>query len=94
MSTRTILMLVSLTLIAFPLPRAELFSRIAEGCNCDRSKMACRIQCSDIGSGAGTGGGSSTFRIAPDVDRAVPERPIVVPPTVPDIRSSTGPINR
>ncbi|MDA9501884.1 hypothetical protein [Bradyrhizobium sp. CCBAU 11357] len=94
MSTRKTLMLASLALIAFQLPRAELFSRIAEGCNCDRSKMACRIQCSDIGSGSGTGGGSSTFRIAPDVDRPVPERPIVVPSTVPDIRSSTGQINR
>jgi hypothetical protein len=92
MSTRKILMLASLTLIAFPLPRAELFSRIAEGCNCDRSKMACRIQCSDIGSGTGTGGGSSTFRVGPDVDRTVPERPVVVPRTETDIRSSSGQI--
>jgi hypothetical protein len=92
MSTRKTLVLTSLALISFPLPRTEFFSRIAEDCTCDRSKMACRIQCSGIGSGTGTGGGSSTFRIAPDVDRPVAERPIVVPRMEPDIRGQTGQI--
>jgi hypothetical protein len=87
-------MLASLALIAFPLPRAELLSRIADECTCDRTKMACRILCSGIGSGSGTGGGSSTFRITPGDDRTVPERPIVMPRTEPDIRMSPGMVNK
>lgn len=90
MSARKTLVLAGLALIAFPLPRADMFSRIADECNCDRTKMACRIQCSSIGSGSGTGGGSSTFRIAPDDDRPAKERPVVVPRTEPDLRSPTG----
>ncbi|UPJ63082.1 hypothetical protein [Bradyrhizobium sp. 191] len=92
MSTRKTLLLAGMALFALPLPRADLFSRIADECPCDRSKMACRIQCSGIGSGTGTGGSSSTFRIAPDGERPAQERPIVVPRTEPEIRGTTGTI--
>jgi hypothetical protein len=90
MTIRKTLVLASLALVTFPLPRAELFSRIADECTCDRTKMACRIQCSGIGSGTGTGGGSSTFRVNPDGERPAQDRPIVVPRTESDVRSSTG----
>lgn len=79
MTTRKTLVLASLALITFSLPRAELVSQVADECTCDRTKLACKILCSGIGSGPGTGGGSSTFRLAPGEDRPARERPIVVP---------------
>ncbi|MGX1317493.1 hypothetical protein AB7M17_000946 [Bradyrhizobium sp. USDA 377] len=91
MPTRKMLMFTGLLLIAFPLPRAELLSRTAEDCKCDLNELGCRIMCSGIGSGRGTGGGSSTFDVAPGANRQLPERPIVVPRTETDIRNPSGP---
>jgi hypothetical protein len=83
MTIRKTLVLAGLALIAFPLRHAELLSRVANDCNCDRSQLSCKILCSGIGSGPGTGGGSSTFR----VNRPAQERPIVVPRTEMDTKS-------
>lgn len=81
MTTRKILVSASLMLIAFPLQHAELLSPVADDCKCDRSKLSCKILCSGIGSNPGTGGGTSTFDVAPGVDRPAEERPIIVPRT-------------
>jgi hypothetical protein len=80
MSTRKTLVLAGLLLIAFPLRHGELLSRVAAECKCDPGDVGCRIMCSGIGSGQGTGGGStSTFNTAPGVNRLPQERPVVVP---------------
>lgn len=87
MTTRKTLVLAGLLLIAFPLRQGELLSRVAAECKCDQSELGCRIMCSGIGSGQGTGGGSSTFNAAPGVNRPPSERPVVVPQTETDIKS-------
>ena len=79
MSTRKTLVLVGLALIVFPLRHPDFSSRIADDCKCDRAQLACKILCSGIGSDPGTGGGSSTFNVAPGVNRPDQERPIIVP---------------
>jgi len=92
MTTRKALALAGLVLIAFPLRHAELLSRVADDCKCDRNQLSCKILCSGIGSGAGTGGGSSTFDIAPGVNRPAQEPPIIVPRTEGDTKSPSAPI--
>jgi hypothetical protein len=92
MTTRKTLVLAGLVLIAFPSRHAELLTRVAEDCKCDRSQLSCKILCSGIGSGPGTGGGSSTFDVAPDVNRPAQERPIVVPRPEVDTKSPSAQI--
>jgi hypothetical protein len=75
------LVLTSLVLLMLPLRHAELLSRAADGCKCDLNDLGCKIVCSGVGSGRGTGGGTSTFDVAPLKDGSPPERPIVVPRT-------------
>jgi len=86
MTTRKTLVLAGLALIAFPLRHAELLSRVADECKCDRKQLSCKILCSGIGSGPGTGGGASTFDVAPGIDRPAQERPIIVPRTEKDTK--------
>ena len=87
MITRKTLVLAGLVLIAFPLRHAELLSRVADNCKCDRTLLSCKILCSRIGSGPGTGGGSSTFDVAPGVRSPDQERPIILPRTEEDTKS-------
>ena len=87
MITRKTLLLAGLMLIASPLRDAELLSRVADECKCDRSQLSCKILCSGVGSGQGTGGASSTFEINPGVDRPERERPTIVPRTEKDTNS-------
>ncbi|MGY8636549.1 hypothetical protein RAD15_29165 [Bradyrhizobium sp. 14AA] len=89
MTARKTLVLAGLLLIAFPLRQGELLSRVAAECKCDQSELGCRIMCSGIGSGQGTGGGTSSFNSAPGVNRLPADRPVVVPRTDTDIRSKS-----
>jgi hypothetical protein len=89
MTTRKTLVLVGLALIVFPLRHAEPLIRVADECKCDRTQLACKILCSGIGSGDGTGGGSSTFSTAPGAVRPSQERPVIVPRTETDTRRSS-----
>lgn len=90
MSTRKTLVLAGLLLIASPLRHGELLSRVAAECKCDQSDFGCRIMCSGIGSGQGTGGGStSSFNAAPGANRPPQDRPVVVPRTDTDSRSKS-----
>jgi hypothetical protein len=87
MTIRKTLVLAGLVLIAFPLRHAELLSRVAIDCKCDRKQLSCKILCSGVSSGSGTGGGSSTFNVAPGVISPAEERPIIVPRTERDTKS-------
>jgi|HubBroStandDraft_6_1064221.scaffolds.fasta_scaffold117696_2 hypothetical protein len=87
MTTRKTLVWAGLVLFAFPLRHAELLSRVADDCKCDRKQLSCKILCSGIGSGPGTGGAASTFDVAPGVNRPAQERPIIVPRTEGDTKS-------
>jgi hypothetical protein len=91
MIPRKTLVLAGLVLIAFPLRHAELLSRVADECKCDRTQLSCKILCSGVGSGQGTGGSSSTFDIAPGIERPAQERPTIVPRTEDkDTKSPSG----
>lgn len=79
MMTRKTCLLAALMLTILPLRPAELVSRVADDCKCDRSTLSCKILCSGIGSGTGTGDGASSFNVAPGSERQPQERPNIVP---------------
>jgi hypothetical protein len=89
MTTRKTLVLAGLVLIAFPLRPAELLSRVANECKCNRALLSCKILCSDLGSGPGTGG-PSTFDVIPGANRPAEERPIIIRPTEGDTKRPSG----
>lgn len=89
MTTRKALVAAGLLLIASPLRHTELLSRVADDCKCDRTQLSCKILCSSIGSGQGTGGGSSTFDVAPGVNRPAPDQQIIVPRPETDTKSTS-----
>jgi hypothetical protein len=88
MTTHKLLAFAGLALVMFPLRHAEFWSRTANDCKCDLNDLGCKIVCSGIGSGKGTGGGASTYDVAPRKDNPPQERPIIVPE--PDNKSTTG----
>ena len=90
MTARKQLVFASVVLLMFPLRHAEFLNRTADDCKCDLKDLGCKIVCSGIGSGQGTGGGTSTFDVAPRKDDSSVDRPVIVP--APEIKRTPQPM--